>query len=321
MTDRCPSSCQCVYRPGNSTLHVYCSSANLTSLPLDLPPLPKYYVRYKLDLSNNKLLRRLEHRPYFVNTSILDVSNCAIDKVDINAWRDFAKMNSPFVNSCIYLQHNKLKSLPYEVTSINFTSVSLILNKNTWECSCENSWMIAWFKSLSVTSSSTGGDVFWFKSLSLTSSSGVDVLCASPSRLKGRNIIESTEDDFCVDPAEKMLKISLSSTLSTVAALLMLGFTVYRLRVRLYRRWKFHPFDRDECVEEDMDYDVFLCCSSEDHNPHALHILHQMESNGYRVCYHERDFLPGSLITDNMGHSIERSKRTVCLISDNFLHR
>jgi len=74
LSDRCPSSCQCVYRPENATLHVYCSSANLSSLPLDLPPLPKSDVKYKLDFSNNKLLQRLEHRPYFVNTSILDVS-------------------------------------------------------------------------------------------------------------------------------------------------------------------------------------------------------------------------------------------------------
>jgi len=56
LADRCPSSCQCVYRPANATLHVYCSAANLSSLPLDLPPLPKSYVRYKLDFSSNKLL-------------------------------------------------------------------------------------------------------------------------------------------------------------------------------------------------------------------------------------------------------------------------
>ena len=60
-----------------------------------------------------------------------------------------------------------------------------------------------------------------------------------------------------------------------------------------------------------MDYDVFLCCSSEDHDPHAIRIVRLIESNGYRVCYHERDFRPGSLITDNIGQSIERSKRSM----------
>jgi len=106
-----------------------------------------------------------------------------------------------------------------------------------------------------------------------------------------------------------------------MAVVVMIVFAVYRLRARLYRRWKFHPFDRDECVGEDMDYDVFLCCSAQDDRPHGLRILERIEANGYRVCYHERDFLPGQLITDNMGHAIERRKRTVCLISNNFLRR
>jgi len=211
-------------------------------------------------------------------------------------------MQSSFVSPQVYLQKNQIKSLRFEVTNINFSSVRLSLNHNPWECSCGNQWMIDWFKSLSMTSPNVG-----------------DVLCASPSRLEGRSIVQSSKDDFCVDPSVRMLKISLSSTLSSVAVLLIFGFAVYRLRVRLFRRWKFHPFDRDECVGEDMDYDAFLCCSSEDNNPHGLRILREMESNGYRVCYHLRDFLAGAPITDNMIQSIERSKRTVYLVSSNFL--
>jgi len=92
----------------------------------------------------------------------------------------------------------------------------------------------------------------------------------------------------------RTLKIVLSSILSVVASLLMLGFAV-------------HPFDRDECDGEDMDYDVFLCCSSDDNTSHGLRILQLIESKGYRVCYHLRDFLAGAPITDNM----MQSKRTV----------
>ena len=80
-------------------------------------------------------------------------------------------------------------------------------------------------------------------------------------------------------------------------------------------------FDRDECIGEDMDYDVFLCCSSRHDRPHALRILELIESNGYRVCYHERDYLAGTLIMDNMFLAVVRSKRTVCLISNSFLRR
>ena len=304
LSDHCPSSCRCVYRPANSTLHVYCSSANISSLPLHLPPLPKSYVKYKLDFSNNKLLRRLEHRPYFVNASILDVSNCAIDNIDINVWHTLAAMRSPFITSHIYLHNNEIKSLPFALTGIDGSSVIFTLYNNPWDCSCGNRWMIA-----------------WFKSLSLAPSNGGNVSCASPSRLKGRSIVQSTEDDFCVDPTMRMLSILLPSVLCPVFISLLIGFAVYRLRVRLYRRYKFHPFDRDECVGEDMDFDVFLCCSSEDHNPHALRILELLESSGYRVCYHLRDFLAGIAIADNMMQSIKRSRRTLCLVSRSFLAR
>ena len=140
----------------------------------------------------------------------------------------------------------------------------------------------------------------------------------------GRNLLKSTENDFCVNAVQRPWVIAFSVVAAIVVLFLVLviiGILFYKLREKCYKRWKFHPFDRDECVGEDMDYDVFLCCSSEDEDTHALRILELMESNGYRVCYHERDFLPGSLITDNMGQSIESSKRTVCLISNNFLRR
>jgi len=278
LSDRCPPSCQCVYRPANATLHVYCSAANLSSLPLDLPPLPKSYVKYKLDFSNNKLLRRLEHRPYFVNTSILDVSSCG-----------FTEINKEVLND------------------MSLFGVRLHIGYNPWRCSCDNSWIIGWLQSLSEQMSDPG-----------------DIICASLLGMYGRHFLKCTVEDFCVDPVKRFLTITLSAVSSVAAVILLLvitGIVIYKQRVKFYRRWKFHPFDRDECVGEDMDYDVFLCCSSEDHNPHGLRILRQVESKGYRVCYHLRDFLTGAPITENMIQSIERSKRTVCLISTNFLQR
>jgi len=298
--DRCPSGCQCVYHPTNITLHVYCSSANLSSLPLDLPLLPKSYVKYKLDFSNNKLLRRLEHRPYFVNTSILDVSNCSLKEISMDVLKVIARVGT------VNVRGNMLQTFPRQADTVNISAI-LHMGVNPWMCSCDNSWMIGWLQSLSNQISDPG-----------------DITCISPSRMYGRNVLKSTVEDFCVDPVKRVLTILLSAV-SSVAFLVFLsiimGILIYKLRVKFFRRWKFHPFDRDECVGEDMDYDVFLCCSSEDHNPHGLRILREMEWNGYRVCYHLRDFVAGAPITDNMIQSIERSKRTMCLVSNNFLRR
>lgn len=119
-TDRCPSSCRCVYRPANSTLHVYCSSSNMTSFPLDLPPLPKTYVRYKLDFSNNKGLQRLERRPYFVNTSILDVSNCGLTEITLGVLKDISRFTA------VDVRGNMLQSFPRHTGTVNISTKLLL---------------------------------------------------------------------------------------------------------------------------------------------------------------------------------------------------
>jgi len=295
---QCPSSCRCIYRPANATLHVYCSSANLSSLPLELPPLPNSYVKYKLDFSNNKLFRRLEHRPYFVNTSILDVSNCGLTEIALGELKDISRL------SVVNLRGNMLQTFPRRAEGVNI-SARLLIGVNPWRCSCDNSWMIGWLQSLSNQLSDQG-----------------DIVCRSPSRMYGRNVLKSTAEEFCVDPVERYVAVIVSLTVAIAAFVLLViaGLTFYKFRVKFYKKWKFHPFDRDECIGEDMDYDVFLCFSSEDENPHAVRILELIESKGYRVCYHVRDFRPG-LILDNIAESIRRSKRTICLVSANFLTR
>ena len=304
LTERCPSGCRCVHRPANATLHIYCSNTNLTALPLELPELPKSYTKYKLDFSNNRLLRRLEHREYFVKTSILDVSNCNLESVDFKLWNELANITQ------VFLDGNQIRSLPSEVATISLARTNFSIGRNPLQCSCDASWMPEWLKLKSVNSSLI--DPF-------------SILCSSPSRLRWKNIVGISKEDFCVDPTSEAVKRALKIAMSTVAgvavALLSLGFIIHRLRVRLYTRWKFHPFDRDECQGEDMDYDVFLSTNASDNLPHGNSIREQLEQRGYRVCYPPRDFLAGELIYDNIYNAIVRSKRTVCFITANFLQR
>jgi len=295
--NRCPPDCRCTYRPQNATLHVNCFSANLSSLPLDLPPLPKRYAKYKLDFSNNKKLQRLERRPYLTNTSILDVSNCGLTEIDMELWKSISHMK--WVN----VRGNSLQTFPERIDTFNMSG-KLLVGGNPWMCSCDNSWMIGWVKSMSHHLADTG-----------------DMICRSPSRMHGRNIIKSTDEDFCVDPVKRALTISMSTVASAFILLISAGLLIYKLRIKFYKRWKFHPFDRDECVGEEMDYDVYLCCSSEDNNLHGNRIMDLIELKAYRVFYHLRDFLGGVPIMENMIHGVVRSKRTVCLVSNNFLQR
>jgi len=297
LTERCPAECVCVHRPANDTLHVYCSNRNLTVLPLELPELPDSRTKYKLDFSNNKLLRRLEHRDYFVNTSILDVRYSSVNHV--SDWEGIVKI--PIVS----LFGNKITSLPPSVSSINISTRKLDLANNPWDCSCENKWMSGVF-------------------ISMADRLTQEVLCYSPFRLRGRNITQVSDQDFCIEAAS----LSVTETLTIVTLLfvgvvimLSVALIIYRLRVKLYTRFRFHPFDRDECLGEDMNYDVFLSCSSDDNLPHGNRIRELLEEHGYRACYPPRDFVAGELIYDNICNAVVRSKRTVCFLTENFCQR
>ena len=302
LTEQCPVGCRCVHRPANATLHVDCSNTNITDLPAQLPALPKSYTKYKLDFSNNQLLRRLEHRAYFINTSILDVSNCNIERIDFEVWIDLANMTQ------VFLGGNQLQSLPSLVATVRLANAHFDLSSNPWNCLCDARWMSNWLKS--VRNNIIDPD---------------SVVCSSPGRLKNRNVMGISETEFCVNPTREAVKRTLIISMSTVACVLFIlvfvGVVAFRLRIKLYTRWKFHPFNRDECTGEDMDYDLFLSCSSSDNLPHGNGIREQLEQCGYRVCYPPRDFLAGGTIHENIYNAVVRSKRVVCLLTAQFLQR
>jgi hypothetical protein len=136
ITDGCPPSCVCTYRPFNATMQVDCSSLNLSSLPVELPALPKSYAKYKLIFVNNGLLQRLDDRPYYDNVAILDVSHSAVRLiVDADVWSRLTKI--PFLS----LGRNQLTSVPSSFVDISITSTELVLSNNPWSCSCEDRWM------------------------------------------------------------------------------------------------------------------------------------------------------------------------------------
>jgi hypothetical protein len=116
-------------------------------------------------------------------------------------------------------------------------------------------------------------------------------------------------------------------TVVCLVILVSLIFTIlYRRRVNVFVRFNLHPFDLDECVSEDMSFDVFLSCAWEDDEA-AQEILARLEQGGpdgicqggYHVCYHARDFPFGSPILSSIQHAIEHSKRVICLVSHDFL--
>ncbi|XP_034031907.1 uncharacterized protein LOC117515454 [Thalassophryne amazonica] len=82
------------------------------------------------------------------------------------------------------------------------------------------------------------------------------------------------------------------------------------------------PLSPDVCVPpilRDRDhYHVFVSYSNTDyHWTHCL--IHQLESCGLKVCYHERDFIPGRTVLENMSDCIEESQKVLLVLSPEFV--
>ncbi|ESN97937.1 hypothetical protein HELRODRAFT_143868, partial [Helobdella robusta] len=122
---------------------VYLQSNKLTTLPV----LPQNCINRltsieEIEITNN-LLERLDDGTfddYFGNVAWLNLTNNNIENISLTALP--AILNIPKV----YLQSNKLTTLPFYFGII--TTTELTLDNNPWDCSCGKVWFKHWLKSL-----------------------------------------------------------------------------------------------------------------------------------------------------------------------------
>lgn len=251
ITDLCPIQGKCTLVPANRTLVVSLSNAGLRSLPPQLPPLKTERYKYQLDFSRNSIAV-LSSQAYLANdTYSLDVSQSGVETVTDEAWTDFSGIK------IIHLHFNRLTTLSPVVQSVNYTFQTLSLYGNPLSCDCRNPWVKHWLKEHQ---GRLGGPD--------------NILCLSPSWLTGRAVFSVEDPEHCTDPdTARRAAIGTSTAVGVVIVLGLVLFTVvHRLRVHLFSAFRFHPFDRDECEGEDMEYDVFLTCSHEDRS-HAFKVI------------------------------------------------
>ena len=147
----------------------------------------------------------------------------------------------------------------------------------------------------------------------------VNLTCVGPSKLKGRRFETVLDSELDCDSSPLPLILGVSVGGIVVLAMSVLGLLFYN-RIRLYR-WsghKLHPWDQDECIGENKEFDVFISHASEDEE-WTLQLIEDLESRGFKVCFHKRDFEPGATIIDNIMMAVEKSKRTICILSPSFV--
>ena len=75
----------------------------------------------------------------------------------------------------------------------------------------------------------------------------------------------------------------------------------------------------DYTVIENYKYDAFISYSEDNIRFILDDVIPRLETDSISLCIHQRDFLPGNAISDNIIHAIQSSRKTVVMLSNAFL--
>ncbi|XP_052079934.1 interleukin-1 receptor accessory protein-like 1-B isoform X2 [Mytilus californianus] len=121
------------------------------------------------------------------------------------------------------------------------------------------------------------------------------------------------------------VKVWLLIAISGGAAFIVLMFIV-SIVIAVCRRkhnekidWEDPDLEHYEVPQHKLEYDVFISYSSEDEKWVKETLFTNLVQNGYHVNIDFKDFVPGMAIAENVMDSIYKSRKTVVVMSKNFL--
>ncbi|XP_047097312.1 protein toll-like [Schistocerca piceifrons] len=212
---------------------------------------------------------------------------------------------TPFLQE-LELNHNYLQHLDDEVVALIKTKKpplqKIVLSENPWECDCRTKQLLQFLQDDYV-------KVIDRRNIS----------CSD-----GRPLPELTNDDLCPLPKFAIIVSSVCLAMTGIAVGL-LAFLYHRyqedVKVWLYARNLCLWFVTEEELDRDKMYDAFVSYSHKDEEFVVEQLVRGLENGPvpFKLCLHYRDWIAGEWITEQIARSIERSCRTLVVLSPNFL--
>uniref|UniRef100_T1H4N4 TIR domain-containing protein n=1 Tax=Megaselia scalaris TaxID=36166 RepID=T1H4N4_MEGSC len=200
------------------------------------------------------------------------------------------------------LRNNKLSNLDVDFFKrIEDFDILTYLSGNDWKCNCQ--------------------DLTFFEIVKNNYFIRDDITCY----VNGNNEIstKSTHKDL-QDICEESDYSVLVSILAPISALLFILLVMVsfknEIKVWLFAHNMFVFWIAEDEIDKDRIYDAFICFQERDES-FVEQIVNVLENgpNPYRLCLHFRDWIVGDYITKQIVNSVEQSKRTVFIITSNFL--
>ncbi|XP_004598527.2 toll-like receptor 2 isoform X2 [Ochotona princeps] len=146
-------------------------------------------------------------------------------------------------------------------------------------------------------------------------------LCDSPSHVRGQRV---QDVHLSVTECHKAAVVS-GVCCALILLMLLTGVLCHRLHGLWYLKmmWAWLQAKRKpkKAPSRDICYDAFVSYSEQDSYWVENLLVQELENFNppFRLCLHKRDFVPGKWIIDNIIDSIEKSHKTVFVLSENFV--
>ncbi|XP_060726627.1 toll-like receptor 21 [Tachysurus vachellii] len=233
-----------------------------------------------------KNLRKLE---------ILMVENMGIDSFSKEVFGNLTGLK------VLHLNHNAMQTLDVDLLK-NLTNLQYLDVRNTpLSCNCPNSELQNWAK--------TNQRVQLIYLYNLT--------CPGVNNSNFYNFQTNVCSDIAVYCFASTYVVTLLLTLMPLLYVKL--YWKFKYGYYVFRSWFGEQWRRIREEEEKCTYDAFISYNSADLEWVMEELLPNLEGSGFRVCLHHRDFEPGRNIVDNIVAAVYNSRKTVCVVSQNFL--
>lgn len=217
-----------------------------------------------------------------LNVNKLDLSNAGLKSIDFKPSTDLKVLD---------LSYNDIKVVPMAFLDAN---ISLYLVNNSLECNCWNSERITALKSYKYIYNATcDGD---------------------------RPIDQLDVQSLC--SVQKALAVSLGTCFIVVCCAVCISIIIYKY----FNEIIIFLISRGICksciksIKSDKLYDVFISFAHEDLTLVQEILLPKLEKDfAQKVCVHYRDWVVGEMIPTQINASVENSRKTIIILSKNFL--
>ncbi|XP_059553782.1 toll-like receptor 2 isoform X2 [Myotis daubentonii] len=264
------------------------------------------------------------------STRIQSLTKCIPQKLEIldvsnNSLSSFS-LTMPQLRE-LYISGNKLKTLP-DASSFPMLLVMRI-SRNTINTFSKE--QLDSFQKLKTLEAGSNNFICSCEFLSFTQGQPAlaqvlidwpeNYLCDSPSHVRGQRVQDTHLS------ASECHRVALVSAVCCALFLLILlaGVLCHRFHGLWYMKmmWAWLQAKRKpkRAPQRDLCYDAFVSYSEQDSHWVENLMVQELEhfNPPFKLCLHKRDFVPGKWIIDNIIDSIEKSHKTIFVLSENFV--